>query len=320
MEIKQLKALRAIAETGSFSLAASKLSLTQSALSHQIKNLEEELGETLLIRGKPKVVPSSAGCLVLASAEHVLTEISSLKEHFQVSSLRPVRGILRIAATNLGMACLYGDLCESFMVQFPGIEVTFRATETPEEAARRVEEGAADAAFIPFITDHPLLDLVRLGTTEDVFIVGRSHPLFKRRTVTLDEIRQWPFVRFHPGSGSRGASDRLFLSTGGYPPIATESNDMEFIKRIVGAGGGTALIPVIAVAREARTHTMRLLRLTDRTLSVNFGLVHRRDVKVKTVELLRSFCLEMRGPQLRHLTIETVGRPAFASPQVAPAH
>ena len=320
MEIKQLKALRAIAETGSFSLAASKLSLTQSALSHQIKKLEEELGETLLIRGKPKAVPSSAGRLVLASAERVIAEINALKEHFQVSSGRHVRGMLRIAATNLGMACLYGELCESFMARFPDIEVTFRATETPEEAARRVEEGAADAAFIPFIADHPLLDRVTLGTTEDVFIVGRSHPLFKRRTATLDDIRQWPFVRFHPGSGSRSVSDRLFLSTGGYPPIATESNDMEFVKRIVGTGAGAALIPVIAVAREARSHTMRLLRLADRTLSVDFGLVHRRGVKAKTVEMLKSFCLEMRGPQLRHLTIETVGRPAFSAPQHLAAH
>src|SRR4051812_33370293 len=58
MEIKQLKALHAIAESGSFSAAAGKLRLTQSALSHQIKNLEEELGESLLIRGKPRVVPS----------------------------------------------------------------------------------------------------------------------------------------------------------------------------------------------------------------------------------------------------------------------
>ncbi len=68
MEIKQLKALRAIAETGSFSVAADRLRLTQSALSHQIKNLEDELGETLLIRGRSRVVPTDAGLIVLASA------------------------------------------------------------------------------------------------------------------------------------------------------------------------------------------------------------------------------------------------------------
>jgi DNA-binding transcriptional LysR family regulator len=320
LEIKQLQALRAIAETGSFSLAAGKLRLTQSALSHQIKNLEAELGETLLIRGKPKVMPSSAGRLVLASAEHILAEVNSIREHFQASSQRPVSGTLRIAATNLGMACLFGDLCEEFMARYPSIEVTFRATETPEEAARRIEEGAADIAFIPFITVHPLLELVTLGTTEDVFIVGRSHPLFKRRAASLDDIRKWPFIRFHPGSGSRGVSDQLFLSSGGYPPIASESNDMEFVKRIVGMGGGVALIPVIAVAREARARSLRLLRLKDRALSMNFGLAHRRGVRLRTVELLKAFCLEARGPQLRHLTIESIGKPPFGPADGARAH
>lgn len=311
MEIKQLRALRAIAESGSFSLAAEKLRLTQSALSHQIKNFEDELGETLLIRGKPGVVPSAAGRAVLSSAERILSEVDAIHEQFQASGKGPVTGTLRVAATNLGMAYLYGDLCEEFMAHYPSIEVTFRATETPEEAAKRVEEGAADAAFIPFINEHPLLELVTLGTTEDVFIVGRSHPLFKRRTVTLDEIRHRPFVRFHPGSGSRAATDRLFLPTGGYPPIATESNDMEFVKRIVGMGAGIALIPVMAVAREARAHTLRLIRLNDQTLSVDFGVAVRRNVRMRAVELLKSFCLDMRGPELRHLTIESIGKPAF---------
>lgn len=313
MEIKQLRALRAIADTGSFSVAAEKLRLTQSALSHQIKNLEEELGETLLIRGKPRVVPSAAGLFVLASATSILAEVGVIREHFQGAGQGPVNGVLRIAATNLGMACLYGDLCEDFMARYPGMEVTFRATETPEEAARRVEEGAADVAFIPFFGQHPSLELIVLGTTEDVFIVGRSHPLAKRRLVSLEDIRPWPFVRFHPNSGSRTVSDRLFLSTGGYPPIATESNDVEFVKRVVGMGAGVALIPVIAAAKEARAHSLRLLRLADRTLQVDFGLAFRRGEKMKTVDRLKAFCLERRGPEPRHLTIETVGKPAFAS-------
>src|SRR4051794_11786551 len=75
MEIKQLKALIAIVETGSFGEAASRLSLTQSAISHQIRHLEDELGETLLIRGKPHVVASASGRAVLASAYVVLAEV-----------------------------------------------------------------------------------------------------------------------------------------------------------------------------------------------------------------------------------------------------
>lgn len=311
MEIKQLKALRVIAEVGSFSIAADKLQLTQSALSHQIRNLEDELGETLLIRGKPKVYASPAGQRVLLSAERILSEVSAIHQHFLAASTGPVSGTLRVAATNLGMAYLYGDLCEDFIAAHPGIELTFRATETPEEAARRVEDGIADVAFIPQLANHPLLDAVILGTTEDVFIVGHKHPLARRRTATLEELRRHPFVRFYPGSGSRSVSDSLFLPAGGYPPIVTESNDMEFVKRIVSMGVGIALIPVMAVTNPAGARSLRALRLDDRTLSMEFGLVHRKGVKLRTIEILKAFCLEKRGPELRHLTIETIGRPAF---------
>jgi DNA-binding transcriptional LysR family regulator len=310
MELKQLRALRAIVEAGSFSIAADRLRLTQSALSHQIKNLEAELGETLLIRGKPRVQPSEAGRVVLASAERILAEVTAIGEHFSAAEKGPASGTLRVAATNFGMVYLYGSLCEAFMGRHPRIELAFRATETPEEAARRVEGGKADAAFIPFLTPHPLLETVALGTTEDVFIVGRNHPLARRKTVTLEEIRASRFVRFLPNSGSRNVSDRLFAA-GGYPPLAAESNDAEFVKRMVGMGVGVALIPVIAVAREAKARSLRLLRLREQKLSMDFGMVHRRGLHMRAVALLKAFSLEMRGPELRHLTIESIGRPPF---------
>jgi len=317
MEIKQLKALRIIAELGSFSMAADSLRLTQSALSHQIRNLEQELGETLLIRGKPRVYASPAGEVVLRSTERILAEIGCIQEHFAQSRNGPVSGTLRVAASNSGMVYLYGDLCDVFMSRYPGIELAFRATETPEEAARRVEEGAADIAFVPFLSEHPMLESLPMGTTEDAFIVGHAHPLQRRKTVTLEQVRQHPFVRFHPGSGSRAVSDRLFLSGGGYPPIAAESNDMEFVKRIVAMGAGVALIPVMALGREARARTLRVLRLNDRTLAAPFGMVHRKGVRLKTIETMKSFCLEIRGAQLRHLTIENIGRPVFGAAPTA---
>src|SRR5258707_2356557 len=74
MELRQLEALRTIVATGSFAAAAERLRLTQPALSHQIKNLEDELGATLLIRARPKVYASPAGEHVLSPADRVFSE------------------------------------------------------------------------------------------------------------------------------------------------------------------------------------------------------------------------------------------------------
>jgi len=206
MEIKQLKALIAIVETGSFGEAASRLRLTQSAISHQIRHLEDELGETLLIRGKPHVVASASGRAVLASAYVVLAEVSGIKNLFATADPYSLAGEITVAATSVGMTYLYGDLCEGFMRRFPKVELIFRSADTAEEATRSVAKGAADVGFVPFVHEHPTLQRVPLGRTEDTVIVGRNHPLSKRKTVSVEEILQWPFVRFHPGSGSRSLS------------------------------------------------------------------------------------------------------------------
>ena len=165
MEIKQLKALIAIVETGSFGEAASRLRLTQSAISHQIRHLEDELGETLLIRGKPNVVASASGRAVLASAYVVLAEVNGIRNLFASADPNALAGEITVAATSVGMTYLYGDLCEGFMHRFPKVELIFRSADTAEEATRSVEKGAADVGFVPFVYEHPTLQRVPLGRT-----------------------------------------------------------------------------------------------------------------------------------------------------------
>jgi DNA-binding transcriptional LysR family regulator len=318
MEIKQLKALVAIVESGSFGEAASRLNLTQSAISHQIRHLEDELGETLLIRGKPNVVPSASGRAVLDSAYAVLAEINGIKDLFADADPQSLAGEITVAATSVGMTYLYGDLCEGFMSRYPKVQLIFRSAESAEESTRSVEKGAADVGFVPFVHEHPTLKHVPLGRTEDALIVGRGHPLFARKVVSVSEILAWPFVRFHAGSGSRSQSDLLFHGTG-YPPIATESNEMEFVKRVVSMGAATAIIPVMAVAGEVRRRQLKALRIKDRPMAVEFGLVHVGSTRMRVVDALANYCLEMRGPGLRFLSVDNIHVPFFKAPARARA-
>lgn len=312
MELKQLRALVAIAETGSFVEAAERLHLTQSALSHQIRHLEEELGETLLVRGKPRVVPSASGRTVLESAHAVLAELSGIREMFGSTDPSEMTGTITVAATPVGMTYLYGDLCEGFMLRHPKVTLVFRSAEGAEEATRCVERGAADVGFVPFVSDHPTLHRVPLGRTEDALIVGRGHPLFLRKQVSVDEIRRHAFVRFQPGSGSRSQTDLLFAESG-YPPIVAESNEMEFVKRVVGMGAAVAVIPVMAVAQEVRMKRLKALRIEGRPMGVDFGLVHARSTRMRVLDALVAYCMEMRGDLPPFLSVENIQRPFFGA-------
>jgi len=296
MELRQLEALRAIVETGSFTLAARQLNVTQSALSHQIKNLEHEIGETLLIRSKPKVYPSPAGRQVMASAERILAEMDRLKEGFGTDQVNEITGALRVAASTLGIVYLYGHLYESFIVTYPRIELILTAAETPTDGVKQVVSRTADVAFAPFPLEAATvaLETVTLGRVEHVFIVAPKHPLATSGTVSIEQLRQFPFVRYVPGAGTRRASDDLFLPAGGYPPILMESNDTEFIKRIVQMGLGVALMPYVTIHRASEVGELAILRLGGTVLTQEFGLVHRRGLRMRALEVFKNLCIAQR--------------------------
>lgn len=312
MELKQFKALQAIADTGSFSEAAVQLGLTQSALSHQLRRLEEELNETLLIRARPKVYPSPAGLAVLAAAQKIHYELAALENHFAHARKGPVTGSLRIAATSLSIVHLLGDLCEVFIARYPGIDVVFTAAETAAAAVKRVLSGTADLAFAPIVESNRQLVSVPLGRTEHAFIVRASHPLVGRTSVTIDEIREFPVVLFQLGSGTRGITDALFLPNGGYGRILTESNEAQFIKRIVAMTDGVALMPAYALSAGER-QKFRLLSCPAAQASVDVGIVHKRNVQMNSIELFKALCLDMRGPSLLHFTRENAGEVRFSA-------
>ena len=308
MNLHQLEAFHAIVVSGSFSEAANQVHLTRSALSHQIKNLEQELGKALLVRAKPKVYPTPAGHVLLTSIARIFGELRTVKEKF---GLLPgvERSSVRVAATNrLGSSYIYGDLCERFIADHPEVDFTITATETTEDAVVRVARRSVDFAFTTLPVDLPNLQSVHLGDSEQVLIVGKSHPLAKQRTVSFNDIQACTFVRFVPGTGGRDFSDHIFTKSGGYPAIMTESNDTEVIKRIVGMGLAVALVPAFSVASELQTNRLRALRLSSGRMMQSFGLVHYKDLRTEAMDLFRALCLKLRGANPIKIRLENFGR------------
>src|SRR5438552_5172067 len=132
MEMSQLRTFRVVAETLNFTRASERLNLTQSAVSHQIKSLEEELGEPLFIRGKRGVSVSQAGKIALEHAANILDEADILREHVFGREHSPV-GRVRAAAATQAFVHLFAPLFESFMRTHPGVEVSFRTTVTTDQ-------------------------------------------------------------------------------------------------------------------------------------------------------------------------------------------
>lgn len=300
MDLRQLEIIRAVAEAGSFSGAAERVGLTQSAISQQMKRLEAELGETLVLRSRPKVELTPAGMAVLATAEAVFREIEDLGENFSPKADDEITGTLRVTASTLGIVYLYGDLLEDFIASHPNVELIITATENSIDGARQVLSRAADIAFAAFPVDLPNVATYALGDAEHVLIAGVKHPVGHRQRLSPDEIREFSFIRFKKDAGSRQATDQLFLKNGGYPPIALETNDPEFIKRMVLLGLGLAIVPAFTVTRELAEGRLRALQIRNHALFQEFGIVYRPDVRMRAIDVLRRYCEGRKIGTLRH--------------------
>ena len=110
MDTRKLEALKQVVDEGSFTLAARRLGRSQSRLSQQIRSLEVEVGEPLLVRGRPKVSPTEAGQRILARAERVLMDVAAIKDQDTHRRRGEDTGRIRIAATPLAITYLYGRL------------------------------------------------------------------------------------------------------------------------------------------------------------------------------------------------------------------
>ncbi|HEV3468276.1 MAG TPA: LysR family transcriptional regulator [Pyrinomonadaceae bacterium] len=272
MELSQLRTFREVAESLSFTRASQKLNLTQSAVSHQIKALEHELGEPLFIRAKRGVKLSDAGRLALEYAGRILEEADALRERISGRDHEP-RGRVRAAAATQAFVHLFAPLFESFVREHPGIELSFRTTVSTEQTVADITGGAADVGFASLPVYSPALQVTELFEDELVLVAGPQHRFAGRGEVTTAELRRERFILFEQGASIRRATDAFFKRVELSPDLALESNDTYFIKLMVEHGLGLSLMPAWAVREEAAAGRLARLRIEGHRLARSVAVV-----------------------------------------------
>lgn len=266
MELSQLRTFREVAEALSFTRAAQKLNMTQSAVSHQIKALERELGEPLFIRAKRGVRLSDAGQLALSYAERILEEADALRERIRGDDHEP-RGRVRAAAATQAFVHLFARLFESFMRDHERVELSFRTTVSTEQTVADILNGAADVGFASLPVYSPALQVTELFEDELGVVVGARHKLAPERETSVVEMRRERFILFEQGASIRRATDAFFKRVDLNPDLALESNDTYFIKLMVEHGLGISVMPSWAVREEVEAGRLAWLRVSGHRLT-----------------------------------------------------
>jgi DNA-binding transcriptional LysR family regulator len=249
MNLRQLRYAVALAEAGSFTKAAEAEYVVQSALSQQIRRLEDELGVALFERTTRSVALTPPGEALLPLMHRVLAGVDQIKFDAQALSGtiagRLTVGMMEVPSESLDVAALMA----TFHARYPEVGVTLRSggSNLLIEAVRdRKLDVAVVGSNVPPASGR--LTFTPLFTEPLVAVLPSSHELADRDSVLLDQLAALPFIDFPPGYGLRHETDRGFA--GVTRRVAFEVTRVDEVVHFVSKDLGVALLPEsVAVSR-----------------------------------------------------------------------
>ncbi|MFH8739235.1 LysR substrate-binding domain-containing protein [Streptomyces sp. NPDC017964] len=246
MEIRQLEYLLAVASEGSFTKAAAKLGVVQSAVSHQIAKLEDELGMQLLDRHRPVTRPTDAGALFTGRVTRALADLSDARE--EVLGLRgQTVGEVTLGAVFPTASLDIPAILAGFQAYRPAVRVILREGSAPESLEGLKNDSVDMALMTAELKDLPPDIEGVVADHSDLVLAGKTgHRLEAHDRVDIEELDGEIMIGFRRGTGRAGlraATDAVLAQHGVTPKIMVESNELPVLIGLVQHGHGLAVIP-----------------------------------------------------------------------------
>jgi DNA-binding transcriptional LysR family regulator len=268
-----LQAFLGIAERGSFQRAAAHLNLSQTAVSHRLRKLEEDLGVKLFARTTRAVTLTRAGIDFLPKAQRAIAELEqSFDELRQQGEKR--RSRLDIACLPAFAVHYLPPILGKFLKTQPRLEV--RMFETPSAAvAQLVQSGDVEFGLSVIQANRWDLDIEKISTAPLTLACSAKHPLARRRSVTWTELRNLPLIRVGAKTAIRPIIDDAVNAAGLTLTWQYEVQHVETAVTMVEQGLGFAIVPQIDVALH-RGRGLAAVPLHGPEVTCAYGLVTRR--------------------------------------------
>lgn len=263
LELRHLRTLRALKSTGNLTRAAELLNLTQSALSHQLKVLEDWVGSPLFARKSAPPVFSPAGERLLALADRILPAVEEAERDL-VEGKEGQTGSLKIAVECHTCFDWLLPALTQFRRGWPEVDFDF-ATGFHARPAQLVMEGKADLAILGEPAPVPGLALVPLFRCGIAAVLAQDHPLARKPWLEAADFAGETLVTYPIPDGMLDVV-RLVLAPAGISPVRRTSELTNAILQLVGARKGIAALPVWVVHSYVDHHGLVLRPITEQGL------------------------------------------------------
>ena len=294
MDFDQLTTFVYVAKLKSFSRAGQKVFRSQSAVSAQIRQLEQAYHAKLLDRSAKSVELTPAGEVLFEYAEKLLR---LRDESVQVVADRGnvVQGPVVFGANEATCLYLLPEIFAEFQKKFPLVHISIYRNFS-HKILQRLEDGSLDLGIVTLPVKSPNLKMHVINRDRLRFMVSTKNPLSQRTHVTLEEIASAPLI--FPRTGyTRQVLDKLFRPHRSRLQIAMELPSIGMIKTFVAADVGISIISESFARDQVKTGEVKLLTVEGVDLWRELALVYRRDRSLpRAVQALINMIRELRKP------------------------
>lgn len=273
MHIETLKIFCDVVDNQSFSMAASQNYITQSAVSQQIRGLEERYGKRLLERRRGSVKPTAAGEILHRASREIVHAFNEMEAQLQGLN-NTVTGSVRLGTVHSVGLYELSEPLKAYFSDFPQVNVYLeydRASSVYDQVLR----GNVDFGIVAYPTARAQITVIEFRTDRLVIACAPGHPLTERGRVPVGALDGEKFIAFEKGIPTRVALDRLFGSKNINVQYVAELDNIEMVKRLVEVGAGVALLPEKSFAFEVQSGSLVKIELADKELRRPIGIVHR---------------------------------------------
>ncbi len=290
MTLRQLQVFRAVCSCHSFSRAAEEMALTQSAVSQQIRQLEEQVDQPLFEYVGRKLYLTEAATSLLAASEDIFARLESLD--MSLSNLQgSLQGELRLAVVS-SIQYLTPHLLAAFRERYP--DVSFRLEiATRGQVIQRLRDNLDDVVLMGLVPEDRALEFFPFLNNPIIAVASPQHSLAGRSALTLAEIENATVLQREPGSGTRKASDDFLQEKRVHLQQSMQLGSSESLIQGAIAGLGIAMVSGHAASPFIRSGDLVRLDFTELPLLRSWCAVHARGKRLSPVaqaflEFLRS--------------------------------
>jgi len=291
--LRQIQYFIATAETGSITLASERVHISQPSISTAIANLEEELKTQLFVRRHAQgLTLTQAGKAILAQAKYLIEQAENL---YVVASevTQSARGSLSVGCMVTLASMIVPELTHSFCARYAEAVIN-NVISDHDDLLRKLVNGEIDLALSYDLLIPDGCDFVRLAKLSPLAVLGVTHPLASRSSLSLKDLEREPLLLLDLPL-SREYFLALFFKLGLVPRIGMRSPYQDVLRTTAANGYGYTLTNVRPRSRIAMDgRALKYIRLEDETEPMSIGLISRSDMrKTRLIELFYDHCREL---------------------------